>query len=414
MVLPASRLLYRSRDTEARYRPDSELFYLTGAVEPEATAVLVGGPEPRFILFVPQRDPETELWSGRRLDPDEAGEKFGADEVYPREELDLRLPGLLQLGDAIHARLGVHDGLDRTVVEALARARSRGSRKGTGPRRLVDPGEILDELRLVKDAHEVARLRAAAALSVEGHRAGLAVLRPGVGEWEVEAAVDGAFRRGGASGPGYETIVGSGANACVLHYVSNGSVIADGDMVLVDAGAELDLYQGDITRTYPASGSFSGPQRALYDVVEAARAAAVAVVAPGITLAAVHDTAVRTVIEGLLELGLLQGAVDDLVEQEAHRGYFPHQTSHWLGLDVHDPGDYVRHGAPRVLEPGMAFSVEPGIYVPEGSQGPAEVFAGLGVRVEDDILVTEAGYENLTAALPSSSADVEALVRESR
>lgn len=414
MVLPAAPIQYRSRDTEAPYRPDSELYYLTGATEPETVAVLVGGSRPSFQLFVRERDAQAELWSGPRLGPDGAADRFGADETYPVSELDFRLSQLLKTGDGIHFRLGRGDALESLIRSALAMARVGGSRTGTGPRGLTDPGEILDELRLRKDPHEIAALRAAAALSIAGHRAGMAELRAGAGEWSVEAAVNAAFRQGGGAGPGYETIVGSGPNACVLHYVANSRVIEKGDLVLLDAGAELDLYQGDITRTYPVDGVFSGRQRAVYEVVERARAAAVAAVAPGVSVAEVHGSAVRVVVEGLVSLGVLDGDVDELVAADAHRPWFPHQTSHWLGLDVHDPGDYVRDGSSRVLEPGMTFSVEPGLYFPADSAEGAAPFAGIGVRVEDDVVVTQEGHENLTEALPTAADDVEALVRSLR
>jgi Xaa-Pro aminopeptidase len=414
MVLPAAPLLYRSRDTEVAYRADSELFWATGATEAGTVAVLVGGEEPRFLLFVLERDAEAELWSGPRLGPDGASQRFGAAETYPLSELDFRLPGLLRTGDRVHFRLGRHPALDRVVVEALAEARARGARRGTGPRGVVDPGEILDDLRAVKDAWEVERLRAAAALSVDAHRGGIAAIRPGAGEWEVQAAVEAVLRRGSGSGPGYETIVGSGPNACVLHYVANRRVIQEGDAVLLDAGAEVALYQGDITRTYPATGVFTDRQRALYEVVEAARAAAVATVAPGTTVDEVHRTAVRAIVDGMVELGILAGRAEDLAEQEAYRAFFPHQTSHWLGLDVHDVGDYAKGGASRPLEPGMVLTVEPGIYVPQGQEGVAAAWAGIGVRIEDDVVVTGAGREVLTADLPTRAADIEALVRELR
>lgn len=409
MVLPSARPCFRSRDTEYRYRPDSELFYVTGATEPDMVAVLTGEPEPRLVLFVAARDEKVELWSGPRLGPAAAAERFGADETHPLEQLEERLPELLSEADRIHYRLGAADRVERLVAGALARARARGPRTGTGPRALVDPGEILDDMRLVKDDAEIARIRQAADLSVEGHRAALAAGAPGAGEWVVEAAVDGAFRAAGGSGPGFGTIVGSGANGCVLHYVANSHVLEAGDLVLVDAGAEVGLYNGDITRTWPVDGRFTGPQRAVYEVVEAARAAAVAAVRPGAAVGDVHEAAVRVVVEGLVSLGLLEGRLDDLVEREAHKAFFPHQTSHWLGLDVHDPGDYTRGEASRVLEPGMVFTVEPGLYFRPSLErtGP---YAGIGVRIEDDVLVTADGAENLTAALPTAPSEVAALV----
>lgn len=414
MVLPAAPVNMRSRNTEFPYRPDSELFYLTGLLEPETVAVLVGGAEPRTILFVPERDPEAELWSGPRLGPDGAAEVTGVQETLPRGDLEGRLAGLLSGGDRIHIRLGRHPGLDAAVLAALAEARSRGARTGTGPRGVVDPGEILDELRLRKDVHEIQRMRAAAALTLEGHRAGARAIQVGAGEWEVQAAIDAAFRAGGGSGPGYETIVGSGPNACVLHYVANARLIETGDLVLVDAGAEVALYQGDVTRVYPASGSFSAEQRAVYEVVDAARAAAVARVAPGASVADVHRAAVEVLAEGMVALGILPGPAADVVAQESYRGLFPHQTSHWLGLDVHDPGDYTVGGASRVLEPGMVLTVEPGLYFPVGSEGGGAHFAGVGVRLEDDVLVTEDGGEILTGALPTAMDAIECLIKGER
>jgi Xaa-Pro aminopeptidase len=414
MVLPSAPLLYRSRDTEVPYRPDSELYWATGAREARMVAVLVGGGNPCFALFAPERDDEEELWTGPRIDPEEAARRMGAHESYPLSELEGRLPSFLRRGARIHHRLGVHRNLDRIVVGALSEARIRGPRKGTGPRGVVDPGEILDELRLVKDVHELDCMRRAAALSVAGHRAGVAALAPGVGEWEIQAAVEAAFRRAGGSGPGYGTIVGSGANACVLHYVANERTVEGGDLVLLDAGAEVDLYQGDITRTYPVGGRFSPLQAEVYRVVEAARAAAVSVVRPGATVSDVHRAGTRVLLEGLVALRVLRGTVDELVEQRAHRPFFPHQTSHWLGLDVHDPGDYARDGASRTLEAGMVLTVEPGLYFPPGQDGDAVRFAGIGVRIEDDIVVTPDGGENLTADLPTALADVEAMVRGAR
>lgn len=413
MVLPAAPQALRSRDTEWPYRPDSELFYLTGATEPESVAVLVGGAEARTILFVRERDAEAELWSGLRLGPDGAAERLELEEVHPLGELEDRLPGLLRAGDRLHVRLGRDGRLDRAVLDALAEARARGPRKGTGPRGVVDPGEILDEMRLRKDEHEVRLLREAAALTLEGHRAAAAAVRPGAGEWEVQARVEAVFRSAGA-GPGYGTIVGAGANACVLHYTANASRLGPDDAVLVDAGAELRLYQGDVTRTYPAGGAFTAPQRAVYEVVDEARRAALARLAPGVRVDEVHDAAVRTLTEGLVALGVLRGDVGDLVEAEAHRPFYPHQTSHWLGLDVHDPGDYARGGTSRPLEPGMVLTVEPGLYFPPGVEGRAAAFAGIGVRIEDDALVTAGGHENLTAALPTAVGAVEALVGAAR
>jgi Xaa-Pro aminopeptidase len=411
MVLPAAPPLIRSRDTEARYRPDNELFYLTGVTEPGAVAVLVGGPGRRFVLFVPERDADAERWSGPRVGTDVAEERFGGDETRPVSDLDALLPALLGEGDFIHVRLGRADAVDRAVFDALRHARARGARRGTGPRGVIDPGEVLDELRLIKDEHEIAQIRNAVSLTVQGHLKGISMARPGVGEWAVEASVNAGFREGGAEGVGFETIVGSGPNGCVLHYVENRRILEDGDLVLLDAGAEVGLYQGDVTRTFPANGRFTSEQRAVHDVVERARISALEAACPGATLSSVHDAVVRVLLEGLVDLGVLTGAVDDLVADEAHRAYYPHQTSHWLGLDVHDPGDYVRGGADRCLSPGMVFTVEPGLYFPPGLGGSAAPFEGIGVRIEDDLLMGADAAENLSAQLPTDADAMEALAQ---
>jgi Xaa-Pro aminopeptidase len=410
LVLPAAPIQHSSRDNERAYEPDRELYYLTGVTEPGSVAVLVGGEEPGLVLFVRDRDAEAELWAGPRLGPDAALERFRPRECYGASELEERLPPLLQNGALIYYRLARGGVVEELVRAALAHARARGGRKGSGPRGVVDPGEILDELRLVKDEVEIARLRRAAEISIAGHHAGVVALCPGRGEWVVEAAIDAAFRSTGARGSAYDTIVGSGANACVLHYVDNASTIGADALVLVDAGADYGLYNGDITRTYPASGRFSGAQREVYDLVEEARRVGIAAVRPGAAITDVHDAAVHMLVDGLLELGVLEGSPDELVDSEAHKPFFPHQTSHWLGLDVHDPGDYAKGGEPRLLEAGMVFTVEPGLYFrPNGPELPPHL-VGIGVRIEDDVLVTEDGCEVLTAALPTDASEVEALV----
>lgn len=413
MVLPAAPVQYASRDTDRPYRPDSELFYLTGTTEPDTVAVLIGGDAPEWVLFVPPRDPDAELWAGPRLGPEEAAERFEPDACHPITELEDRLPDLLGGGHRIHYRLGTDDRVERCVLRALSRARARGPRTGTGPRGVLDPGGILDELRLRKDAHEIDRLRAAAAVTLEGQRAAARAVRAGVGEWEIQADLEATFARAKAA-PGFGTIVGSGANACVLHYRANDARVGGDGLVLIDAGAELGLYHGDVTRTYPASGRFSEAQRRIHDLVDAAREAAVRAVAPGREVREVHDAAVHVLVGGLRELGILDGDVEALVEAGAHKPYFPHQTSHWLGLDVHDPGDYARDGVSRTLEAGMVLTVEPGLYFRPGGPAEAEPYAGVGVRIEDDVLVTETGHENLTADLPTASQDVEAFLNEIR
>jgi Xaa-Pro aminopeptidase len=410
MVLPAAPILKRSRDTEIRYRPDSELFYLTGAVDSGVVAVLGDTDETPFILFVPERDPAVELWSGPRLGPEEAKEILGADACFPLHSLEDRLPSILQRHNRVLFRLGSDSRVEGLVQEGLRWARGPGSRKGEGIRAVVDPGNILDGLRLVKEPEEIEQIRRATSLTASAFRETLGRAGPGMGEWEVEAMLDSAFRKAGASGPAFPTIVGSGPNACVLHYVENQAVIGPDDMVLLDGGAELGLYAGDVTRTFPANSRFTPAQRDIYDLVLRAHSRAVGMVRPGATIAGMHEAAQRELTRGLVELGVLEGELDELMVAGGAKSFFPHQTSHWLGLDVHDVGDYAVSGDPRVLEAGMVLTIEPGLYFPVNPDSPTHPFHGLGVRIEDDILVTEGGSENLTGSLPVAAEDVEALV----
>lgn len=411
MVLPAAPIQYSSRDTERAYCPDRELYYLTGLTEPESVAVLVGGHDPKLIVFVRDKDAEAELWAGPRMGPEVAGERHGADECFGLSDLETRLEEFLAKADRIHFRSRSGGLVERVVSGALVRARSRGPRTGSGPRGVVDPGEVIDELRSIKDEHELALIRRACEITVQGHRTGASAVAPGVGEWVIEAAVDSAFRASGARGTGFGTIVGSGPNGCVLHYVENAAVVGADALVLVDAGAEFGMYHGDITRTYPASGAFTSKQRDVYAVVEAALHAGVEAVRPGRTIASVHDSVTRVLVQGLVDLDVLEGGVEDLISADAHKVFFPHQTSHWLGLDVHDPGDYARGGEACELKSGMVFTIEPGLYFrSELSEGGAERYSGIGIRVEDDVAVTASGCEVLTSALPTKASEIEALV----
>jgi len=412
LVLPGAPVRFSSRDTEYPYRSSSELFYLTGAREPGTVAVLRGhAEEERYVLFVQPRDPKAELWTGPRLGPEAARERYGADAAHPLEELEAKLPGLIAGAGLVHHRLGEDDRVERLVRSALREARARGPRTGSGPRGVMDPGGLLDDLRVHKDGLELERMRRAAAITVDTFREALPAARPGVGEWELQALVDASFRRAGADGPAYLTIVASGSNACVLHYVENSRVVAAGDLVLLDAGAAVSMYASDITRTFPVAGSFTPEQRDVYQVVEAARARAVEAVRPGATVEEVHGAAVGTLTEGLVALGVLSGAAERLMEEKEHEAFYPHRTSHWLGLDVHDVGDYARGGASRALEPGMVLTIEPGLYFAPGHAKTPARFAGIGVRIEDDVLVTAGGREVLTGALPTAPDDIEALVR---
>lgn len=414
LILSSAPRLFRSRDSEHRYRPDSELFYLTGCTQPQAVAVLSGGEEKeRFVLFVPKRDLKVELWSGTRLGPEAAREHFRADAAYPMDELEDRLPKLLKGPRRVFFRLGEDPRVEGLVVEALRKARGPGSRKGEGPRSVVDPGAILDEMRLRKEPEELARIRQATSLTVAAFRGAMLGTRPGIGEWEVESLLESGFRSGGAMGPAFPTIVGSGGNACTLHYSANEYTLNAQDLVLLDGGAEVDLYAGDVSRTYPVRRRFTPDQRTVHDLVWEAHEAAVKEVRPGNPVARVHEEAVRILTEGLLELGVLTGSVEDLLEGKAYEPYFPHQTSHWLGLDVHDVGDYALKGESRILEEGMVLTVEPGLYFPAVGEDRPSFFTGIGVRIEDDLLVTAEGCLNLTEELPASSAAVEEMLGDS-
>ena len=411
MVLPAAADACRQGADPSPYRADSEFFYLTGFAEPGSALVLRGFAESkRCVLFVRPRDKTAELWGGRRLGPEAACERLGADASHSLGELGQELGTLLEGASHVFFRLGSDPWVDRLVRGALAHARARGARKGAGPRGVIDPGEILDEMRLRKDAGEVESLRNAATLTVNGHRALAGELRPGVGEWELQAALEAVFRRHGGATPAYPSIVASGANACVLHYSENRHWARAGELVLVDAAAELGHYCADVTRTYPVDGRFTPDQRAVYEIVDEARAAAIAAAAPGVPVNSVHGAACAVLAKGLASLGVLATSADKPEESVALRRFFPHQTSHWLGLDTHDVGDYAVDGASRPLEEGMVFTVEPGLYFQEDAEGSAARFAGIGIRIEDDVLVTASGAENLTAELPTEATAVEGLV----
>lgn len=411
MVLPAAADACRRGADPSPYRPDSEFFYLTGFTEPGSVLVLRGFAESkRSVLFVRSRDATAELWGGQRLGPEAAREQLGVGACHPLDEIGRELGLLLKGASHVFFRLGSDPWVDRLVRGALGHARARGARKGLGPRGVIDPGAILDEMRLRKDAGEVESLRSAAALTIAGHRALAEELGPGVGEWELQAAIEAVFRRHGGATPAYPSIVASGANACVLHYAANRRRAQAGELVLVDAAAELGHYCADLTRTYPVDGRFTADQRAVYEIVDEARAAAIAAGAPGVPVGAVHRAACDVLARGLASLGIRAGNGGKPEESAALRRFFPHQTSHWLGLDTHDVGDYRVDGTSRPLEEGMVFTVEPGLYFHEDAEGSAARFAGIGIRIEDDVLVTASGVENLTAELPTEAGAVEALV----
>jgi Xaa-Pro aminopeptidase len=415
-VIPAAPLVTHHADCEWPFRQNSDFWYLTGFDEPDAVALfLPHRPEgERFVLFVAPKEPSAEVWNGFRWGTEGAVAEFGADLAHPRSELEQRLPHYLKGAEGIAFRVGRHPKVEPLVLAAWAGQLDRAPRSGSAAFGLVAPCPLLHDLRLRKGPEELERMREAARISAEAHELARQVVRPGLNERQVQAVIEQHFMEQGARGPAYGTIVAGGDNACVLHYTANNASLRDGDLLLIDAGCSLgDYYNGDITRTFPVGGRFSGEQRALYELVLAAQEAAVASVAPGFTAEGVHDTAVRVLVEGLLELGLLTGDPDGIIEQGAYRHLYMHRTGHWLGLDVHDVGAY-RLGEHHVeLEPGMVLTVEPGLYVsdrlpvPDGQPAIDERWKGIGIRIEDDVAVTEHGHENLTAAALKTPAALE-------
>jgi len=415
-VIPAATMVTHHADCEWPFRQNSDFWYLTGFDEPEAVALfLPHRPEgERYVLFVQPREASAEVWNGFRWGTEGAVAEFGADLAHPRSELEQRLPDYLRGAEGIAFRVGKHPKVEPLVLAAWAAQLDRAPRSGRAALGLVAPCPLLHELRLRKGPDELERMREAARISAEAHELARQVVRPGLNERQVQAVIEQHFLEQGARGPAYGTIVAGGDNACVLHYIANNAPLNDGDLLLIDAGCSLaDYYNGDITRSFPINGRFSGEQRALYELVLAAQEAAVDSVAPGFSAEGVHETALRVLVAGLLDLGLLAGSLDGVIEQGAYRHLYMHRTGHWLGLDVHDVGAY-RLGEHHVeLEPGMVLTVEPGLYVsdrlpvPDGQPEIEARWKGIGIRIEDDVAVTAHGHENLTAAALKSPAALE-------
>ncbi len=409
-IVPTAPERIRNRDAHYPYRYDSYFHYLTGFREPEAVLVLTGGDQAQSMLFCREKNIEREIWDGFRYGPEMAREVFAVDAAYCIDELDAQVPDLLANRTAVHVHLGADVAWDARVLGWINTVRNRARAGVAAPDEIRDVHALLDEMRLRKDDHELALMRRAGEISGGAHRLAMQAAKPGAIEYEIEAVLLHEFRRCGAQSPAYTAIVAGGANACVLHYVENSARLADGDLLLIDAGCELDGYASDITRTFPVNGRFSGPQRAVYELVLAAQAAAIATVKPGAHWNDPHDAAVKVLAQGFIDLKLLQGTLDGVLEQETYKQFYMHRTGHWLGLDVHDAGDYKLNGAWRELEPGMVLTVEPGCYI-RPAPGVPESFHHIGVRIEDDALVTAQGCEILSAGAPKAIADIEALMR---
>lgn len=412
MVIATAPEVPRNRDTHYPYRHDSYFYWLTGFNEPEAVVVLVGGDKPRHILFCREKNEEREIWDGFRYGPEAAREAFGFDETFAYDVLDTELPGLLENQPMLAYIIGRDMVWDTQVMGWLNTVRFRARSGVHAPSKMVDARNWLDEMRLVKDAHELALMRRAAGISTAAHVSAMRATRPGMHEYEIEAELLADFRRGGAEAPAYNSIVASGANACVLHYVFNNKPLRDGDLLLIDAAAEYGSYAADITRTFPVNGRFSAAQKDAYELVLAAQESAIATIRPGSRWNDTHDAAVRVLTQGLVDLKLLNGDVDGLIESEAYKRFYMHRTGHWLGMDVHDAGEYKLKGEWRSLEPGMTFTVEPGLYIRPTEDVP-EAFWNIGIRIEDDVAVTADGCEVLTNP-PKTVAEIEDCMRGDR
>ncbi len=411
-VIPTAPEVVRNGGTHYPYRFDSYFHYLTGFAEPEAVLVLIAGNAEQAILFCRERNPEREVWDGFRHGPEGAKTKFGFDAAVPVGELDDRLVELMGNQPALFHPVGQDSAWDARLLGLRARVQEKVRSGVSAPNEIHDIRTLLDEMRLIKDDHEVATMRRACAISAEGHRRAMRSTRAGMYEYEVEAELLHEFRRQGAQSPSYPSIVAGGANACVLHYVNNDTELRDGELLLIDAACELDGYAADITRTFPVNGKFSAAQKDVYEMVLAAQTAAIHAARPGNHWNEPHDAALRVIAQGLLDFGLCAGSMDDVLESESYKRFYMHRTGHWLGMDVHDVGAYKVEGAWRTLMPGMTFTVEPGCYIRPADDVPRALW-NIGIRIEDNVLITSHGSEVLTADVPKTVAEIEELMGQS-
>ncbi|WP_196158556.1 Xaa-Pro aminopeptidase [Reinekea sp. G2M2-21] len=411
-IIPSAQEIIRNNDVHFGFRQNSDFQYLTGFDEPDALAVLMPGREQaEYVLFVRDKDKEREIWDGYRAGPDGAVSEYGADDAFPIDDIDDILPGLMEGKTRVYAHMGVDSGFDHQLMTWLNQIRSKVRQGAVPPDDFSDIAHLLHDMRLKKSKQEIAIMADAAKLSAAAHMRAMRSCKPGMWEYQLQAEIEHECMMGGSPRPAYTAIVGGGRNACVLHYVENNQKLNDGDLVLIDAGAELQYYASDITRTFPVNGKFSTEQRAIYDLVLKSQYAAIDAVKPGATWIEPHNVVVRILTEGLVELGLLKGDVKKLIEEEAFKEFFMHKTGHWLGMDVHDVGDYKVGGEWRVLEPGMVLTIEPGIYISPDNQDVEEKWRGIGVRIEDDVVVTKDGCNVLSEAVIKDPQDIEALMQ---
>nr|VFJ64626.1 MAG: aminopeptidase P Metallo peptidase. MEROPS family M24B [Candidatus Kentron sp. DK] len=410
-ILPSGPTHVRNRDVAFPFRPDSDFFYLTGFHEPEALAVLAPGrSQGEFLLFCRERDPKQEKWIGSRAGLEGACERFGADDAFPIGDVDDILPGLMENRTRVFHAVGTYPEFDRKMSDWLGKLRAKSRQGNTVPSEFLTFDHLLHDMRLIKSPHEIELMRKAVTISAEAHRRAMALCRPGLTEYQVEAELMHEFIRSGSRATAYPPIVAAGSNSCVLHYMDNHGPLKNGDLLLIDAAAEYDCYAADITRTFPVGGRFKPAQREIYELVLASQEAAIDKARPGNHWNDMHEAVVRVLTEGLREIGLLKGRVATLIKKEKYKKYFMHRTGHWLGLDVHDVGNYKVDDEWRLLEPGMALTVEPGLYIPGGDDKIPKKWWNIGVRIEDDILITRDGPEILSAHAPRGVEEIEALV----
>ncbi|MEW8690893.1 MAG: Xaa-Pro aminopeptidase [Candidatus Thiodiazotropha endolucinida] len=410
-ILPTAPQLIRNRDVHYPYRPDSDFYYLTGFPEPEAVLVLIPGrKQAEYILFNRERDPVKEQWDGAIAGQEGAVDEYGADDSFPIGDLDDILPRMLEQCERIFYIMGCNAKFDKRLSEWINTIRCEARSGVQGPVEIIALDHYLHEMRLYKSRSELKVMRQAARISAKAHKRVMQVCKAGLWEYQLEAEFVRECAHQGAKSQAYPPIVGAGLNACTLHYIDNMDKVADKQMLLIDAGCEVDYYASDITRTYPVNGSFSKPQRELYELVLAAQEAAIAKVKPGNHWNDPHDAAVRTITRGLIKLGILKGTLAKLIREEKYKAFFPHRTGHWIGMDVHDVGDYKVDGTWRLLEPGMVLTIEPGIYIPAGSKGVAKKWWNIGIRIEDDVAVTKDGCEVLTKDIVKTVAEIEAIM----
>jgi Xaa-Pro aminopeptidase len=411
-IVSSAQEATRSNDTLYRYRQDSDFYYLTGFDEPEAIAVIArSNGDQKYTLFVRPRDPEREIWDGRRAGVEGAKADFGADAAFPISEFEEKLGDILNGSSNLYYRIGNGNAeLDETIVKQIRRLRTLGRRGMRAPETIIDTGAIIHEMRLFKTDEEIAMMQRAADIAAGGHREAMLAVRPGMNEYEIEALIEYTFRKNGASGPAYTSIVGGGANATVLHYITNDDTLADGDLLLVDAGAEYRGYASDITRTFPVNGRFNEAQREIYDLVLDAQMACIEMLRPGTRPKDIQERSVEVLTEGMLRLGLLKGDAATIIKEEKYKQFYMHTIGHFLGLDVHDVGRYHIKDESRQLEPGMVMTVEPGIYISPETKDIPEKFLGIGVRIEDDVLVTADGPNVLSSKAPKQVEEIVQLM----